>query len=51
MPAEALALTRGALLAEYRPAVSRRAPSLFEQARRVDGQDADGWMLYRITSE
>jgi hypothetical protein len=48
-PAAAQALGRKALLSEHRPpAPRRRARSLFEQAQRVGGRDADGWVLYRI---
>ena len=47
-PAAALALGRKALFAEHRPPAKRRAWSLFERARRIGGQDADGWVLYRI---
>jgi hypothetical protein len=31
--------------------MSRRPLSLLEQARRIGGQDPDGWMLYRIVKE
>ena len=48
-PDAAQVLGRQALLAEYRSAPPRRAGSLFEQAQRVGGDDADGWVLYRIT--
>jgi hypothetical protein len=50
LPAEAVLLGRKAVLAEYpsRPESSRL--SLFEQAQRVGGQDASGWVLYRISS-
>ena len=47
-PAAAQVLGREALLAEHRPPPARRAGSLFEQAQRVGGQHADGWVLYRI---
>lgn len=47
-PAEALSVARQALQAEHRPPRSRQTGSLFEDARRVGGQDADGWILYRI---
>ena len=48
-PAAALELGRSALLAEY-PRTTRRTRSLFEQAERVGGQHADGWVLYRIAN-
>ena len=47
-PAAAQVLGREALLAEYRPPPPQRARNLFEQAQRLGGQSADGWMLYRI---
>ena len=47
-PAAARVLGREALLAEHRPPAARRVRSLFEQARRLGGQSADGWVLYRI---
>jgi hypothetical protein len=50
-PVEALRLGRKALLTEYPPGGARRALSLFDQAQRVGGQDADGWVLYRIASD
>ena len=50
-PAEALVQARGALRAEHPLAVSRRPRSLLEQARRIGGQDLDGWTLYRIVKE
>jgi hypothetical protein len=46
--AAAHGLGRSALLAEHPPAPARRALSLFAQAQRVGGRDADGWVLYRI---
>jgi hypothetical protein len=50
-PTAAVALERGraALLTAY-PRTARRARSLFQQAERVGGQDADGWLLYRIAN-
>ena len=48
LPAEAVLLGRRAVLAEY-PATPRRGRrSLFERAERIGGQDASGWVLYRI---
>ena len=51
LPSEALIAARRALRAEHPPTRARRAGSLFEHARRVGGQDADGWILYRIAME
>jgi hypothetical protein len=50
LPAEALRLGRAALLAEHPPAPARRRLSLFERARRIGGQDASGWVPYRISA-
>ena len=50
-PSEAVVMAGNALRAEHPPARSRRAGSLFEQARRVGGQDASGWILYGIARE
>jgi hypothetical protein len=51
LPAAAVLLGRRAVLAEY-PSPSRRSRrSLFEQAERVGGQDASGWVLYRIAKD
>ena len=48
LPAEAVLLGRRAVLSEY-PATPRRGRrSLFERAERIGGQDASGWVLYRI---
>jgi hypothetical protein len=44
----ALVLARDALLAEHAPTATPRRPSVCEQARRIGGQAADGWILYRI---
>jgi hypothetical protein len=49
-PAAAALMGRAALLAEYPPIPARRKPGLFEQAQRVGGQNADGWVLHRIVS-
>jgi len=49
-PAAALELGRRALFTEY-PRTAPRARSLFEQAQRIGGQDADGWILYRIAKD
>lgn len=50
-PAGALVLGREALRAEHAPTATPRRPSLFEQARRIGGEAADGWILYRIAEE
>ena len=49
-PAAARELGRRALLEEY-PTPVRRSRSLFGQAQRIGGQDADGWILYRIAKD
>jgi len=49
-PGAALELGRRALLTEY-PPTARRTQTLFEQAQRIGGQDADGWVLYRIAKD
>ena len=50
-PAAALGLGRRALVAEYSPTTNGPARSLFDQAQRVGGLDADGWVLYRIAND
>lgn len=48
-PAAAEVLGRKAVLVEYPPTRARkRGPSLFERAERAGGQDASGWVFYRI---
>jgi hypothetical protein len=47
-PATALVLGRRRVIDEYPPTLAQRPRSLFEQAQRVAGQGADGWVLYRI---
>jgi hypothetical protein len=51
LPGPAVELGRRALLAEYPPTPSPGRPSLFRQAQRVEGQDASGWVLYRIVKD
>ena len=51
LPAAALLLGRKAALAEYPSTPRARRPSLFERAERVGGQDASGWVLYRIVKD
>ena len=48
LPAEAVRLGWKAVLAEHPSTPRRGRLSLFEQAERVGGQDASGWVLYRI---
>jgi hypothetical protein len=48
LPAEAVRLGWATLLAEHPSAPRHGRPGLFEQAERVGGQDASGWVLYRI---
>jgi hypothetical protein len=49
LPEAAVLLGRRALLAEYPPTIPPKGRlSLFERAQRVEGQDASGWVLYRI---
>lgn len=50
-PAEAARLGRKAVLAEYPSTPRRGRLSLFERAQRVEGQDASGWILYRIVKD
>jgi hypothetical protein len=51
LPAEAVLLGRKALLAEHPGTARRRRASLFERARRIEGDDAAGWVLYRIVGD
>jgi hypothetical protein len=51
LPAAAVALGRKAVVAEYPSPPRRRRLSLFERAERVGGQDASGWVLYRIVKD
>lgn len=48
LPGAAVLSGRKALLAEYPSIAQRGRLSLFQQAERVGGQDASGWVLYRI---
>jgi hypothetical protein len=50
-PAEAARLGWKAVLAEHPSTPRRRRLSLFERAQRVGGQDASGWVLYRIVKD
>jgi len=51
LPAEAVVLGRRALLAEHPSPPPARRTSLFKQAQLVEGQNADGWILYRIVRD
>jgi hypothetical protein len=48
LPAEAILLGWEAVRAEHPSTPRRRRLRLFEQAKRIGGQDASGWVLYRI---
>jgi hypothetical protein len=48
LPAEAVRLGWKAVLAEHPSTPRRSRLSLFERAERIGGQDASGWVLYRI---
>ena len=51
LPAEAVRLGWKAVLAEHASTPRRSRLSLFAQAQRVEGQDASGWVLYRIVKD
>jgi len=51
LPAAAVELGRRALLAEHPPPSPARRVSLFKQAQLVEGQNPDGWILYRIVRD
>jgi len=51
LPAAAARLGRNAVLAEYPSPPRKGRLSLFERAERIGGQDASGWVLYRIVEE
>ena len=48
LPAEAVLLGWKAVLAEYPSTPRGGRLSLFERAQRAGGEDASGWVLYRI---
>ena len=50
LPAEAVLLGRKAVLARYPSTPRSSRLSLFERANRAGGQDASGWVLYRISN-
>ena len=47
-PAAAIESAWKAVYAEHPPSRPRRVVSLFDRAQRTGGQDASGWVLYRI---
>jgi hypothetical protein len=51
LPAEAVRLGWQAVLAGHPSTPRGSRLSLFERAQRVEGQDASGWVLYRIVKE
>ena len=51
LPAAAVELGRRALLAEHPLPPPARRVSLFQQAQLVEGQNPDGWILYRIVRD
>lgn len=51
LPSAAALLGLKAVLAEYPPPPREGRLSLFERAERIGGQDASGWVLYRIVEE
>ena len=51
LPAEAVLLGWKAVLAEHPLTPQRGRLSLFERAQRAGGQDASGWVLYRIAKD
>jgi hypothetical protein len=51
LPAAAAVLGLNAVLAEYPSPPRKGRLSLFERAELIGGQDASGWVLYRIVKE
>jgi hypothetical protein len=51
LPAEAVRLGWKAVLAEHPSTPRRSRLTLFERAERIGGQDASGWVLYRIAKD
>ena len=51
LPPAAVVLGRHALLTEHPSPPPARRISLFKQAQLVEGQNADGWILYRIVRD
>jgi hypothetical protein len=51
LPAAAVQLGRQAVLAEHPPGPAPGRLSLLARAQRIGGQDASGWVLYRIAKD
>ena len=51
VPAEAVRLGWQAVLAEHPSTPRTGRLSLFQRAQRVGGEDASGWVLYRIVND
>jgi hypothetical protein len=51
LPAAAVEIGRRALLADHPSPPPARRVSLFKQAQLVEGQNPDGWILYRIVRD
>ena len=51
LPEAAIRLGRNAVLAEFPSPPRKGRLTLFERAERIGGQDASGWVLYRIVGE
>jgi len=51
LPAAAVRLGWNAVRAEHPTPPRKSRLSLFERAERIGGQDASGWVLYRIVKE
>jgi hypothetical protein len=51
LPTEAVLLGWKAVLAEHPSNRRGSRPSLFQRAERAGGQDASGWVLYRIVRD
>ena len=51
LAADAVRLGWQAVLAEYPVIPRKRRLSLFERAEQAGGQDASGWVVYRIVND
>jgi hypothetical protein len=51
LPAAAVVLGRRALLADHPSPPPARRTSLFKRAQIIEGQNADGWILYRMVRD
>ena len=51
LPSGEVVVGLSAVLAEFPSTPRRGRPSLFERAQRLGGQDASGWVLYRIVND